>query len=171
MVAPRSPRDCEKITILTYTHPNLLFDFIGPCNLHYLLFSEIGALLCHHPHCFPSQSQTLFGMVAGRPPILSRSQVTLSARKYLPLCWREGWGVDVVVLSTFWNTYFSRLVKIIIRLLQLIFVFFLWSVFIYIYFLTSWIFIPLLVFSLLRYSLLVTALLCLVTPVPHVLGI
>ena len=31
-------------------------------------------------------------------------------------------------------------------------------------FLTSWIFIPLLVFSLLRYSLLVTALLCLVTP-------
>ena len=35
--------------------------------------------------------------------------------------------------------------------------------FIYLYFLTSWIFIPLLVFSLLRYSLLVTALLCLVT--------
>ena len=32
-------------------------------------------------------------------------------------------------------------------------------------FLTSWIFIPLLVFSLLRYSLLVTALLCLVAPI------
>ena len=32
------------------------------------------------------------------------------------------------------------------------------------YLLGSWIFIPLLVFSLLRYSLLVTALLCLVTP-------
>ena len=43
--------------------------FIGPCNLPYLLFSGIEALLCHHPHCFPSQSQTLFGMGAGRPPI------------------------------------------------------------------------------------------------------
>ena len=31
--------------------------FIGPYNLHYLLFSGIGALLCHHPYCFPSQSQ------------------------------------------------------------------------------------------------------------------
>ena len=43
--------------------------FIGPYNLHYLLFSGIGALLCHHPYCFPSQSQTLFGIVAGRPPL------------------------------------------------------------------------------------------------------
>ena len=41
--------------------------FIGPYNLHYLLFSVIGALLCHHPYCFPSQSQTLFGIGAGRP--------------------------------------------------------------------------------------------------------
>ena len=43
--------------------------FIGPNNLHYLLFSGIGALLCHHPYCFPSQSQTLFGLSAGRPPL------------------------------------------------------------------------------------------------------
>ena len=27
----------------------------------YCLFSGIGALLCHHPYCLPSQSQTLFG--------------------------------------------------------------------------------------------------------------
>ena len=26
--------------------------FIGPYNLHHLLFSGIGALLCHHPYCF-----------------------------------------------------------------------------------------------------------------------
>ena len=34
--------------------------FIGPYNLHYLLFSGIGASLRHHPYCFPSQSQILF---------------------------------------------------------------------------------------------------------------
>ena len=43
--------------------------FIGPYNLHYVSFSGIGALLCHHPYCFPSQSQTLFGIGAGRPPL------------------------------------------------------------------------------------------------------
>ena len=41
--------------------------FIGPYNLHYLLFSEIGALLCHHLYRFPSQSQALCGIGAGRP--------------------------------------------------------------------------------------------------------
>ena len=41
--------------------------FIGPYNLHYLLFSRIGASLCHHPYCYPSQSQTVFGIGAGRP--------------------------------------------------------------------------------------------------------
>ena len=29
------------------------------------MFSGIGALLCHHPYCFTSQSQTLFGIDAG----------------------------------------------------------------------------------------------------------
>ena len=42
---------------------------IGPYNLHYLLFSLIGALLCHHPYCLPSQSQSLFGIGAGQPEI------------------------------------------------------------------------------------------------------
>ena len=41
--------------------------FTCPYNLHYQLFSGIGALLCHHPYCFPSQSQTLFEIGAGRP--------------------------------------------------------------------------------------------------------
>ena len=41
--------------------------FIGPYNLHYLLLSGIGALLCHHPYCFPSQSQIWFGIDAGPP--------------------------------------------------------------------------------------------------------
>ena len=36
-------------------------------DLHYLLFSEKGALLCHHPYCFPSQSQTLFAIDATSP--------------------------------------------------------------------------------------------------------
>ena len=39
----------------------------GPYNLHYLLFSGIGALFCHHLYCFPSQSQTLFGIGVGGP--------------------------------------------------------------------------------------------------------
>ena len=42
--------------------------FIGLYNLDSLFFSGIGALLCHHPYCFPSQSQTLFGIGLGRPP-------------------------------------------------------------------------------------------------------
>ena len=46
---------------------------IGAYNLHYLLFSGMGALLCHHPYRFPSQSQTLFGIGAGRPPITQPS--------------------------------------------------------------------------------------------------
>ena len=41
--------------------------FTGPYNLHYQLFSGIGALLCHHPYCFPSQSQTFFEIGGGRP--------------------------------------------------------------------------------------------------------
>ena len=32
--------------------------FSGPYNLHYLFFSGMGALLCHHPNCFLSKSQT-----------------------------------------------------------------------------------------------------------------
>ena len=50
-----------------------LISGIGAYNLHYLLFSGMGALLCHHPYCFPSQLQTLFGTGAGRPPITQPS--------------------------------------------------------------------------------------------------
>ena len=38
----------------------------SPYNLHYVLFSGIGALLCHNPYCFPSQSLTLIWIGAGR---------------------------------------------------------------------------------------------------------
>ena len=64
IVAPRSPRGCEKIT-----HSNLLY---------------------------------------------SRGQVTFSARKYLrrlltlDFARGRGKGVDVVVLSTFWNAHIFR---------------------------------------------------------------
>ena len=34
---------------------------IGPYNLHWIVLG-IGALLCHHPYCLSSQSQTLFGI-------------------------------------------------------------------------------------------------------------
>ena len=33
----------------------------------FLFFSGIGELLRHHPYCFPSQSQTSFGISGGRP--------------------------------------------------------------------------------------------------------
>ena len=45
MVALRSPCGCEKITI--WPTPIQTSYFIGPCNLHYLLFSGMWALLCH----------------------------------------------------------------------------------------------------------------------------
>ena len=90
--------------------------------------------------------------------------MTFLARKYLRLCWREGWGLSrCFKLILEYYTYFSRMVKIIIRILQPFLCFSFISIYLFI-FLTSWIFILLLVFSLLRYSLLVTALLCLVTP-------
>ena len=44
MVAPQSPRGCEKIT--DWPTPIQTSYFIGPYNLHYLLFSGIGTLLC-----------------------------------------------------------------------------------------------------------------------------
>ena len=66
--------------------------FIGPCNLHYLLFSGIWALLCHHPHCFPSQSQTLFGMGAGRPPITAIARWLFRRENTLDFAGGRGWG-------------------------------------------------------------------------------
>ena len=91
--------------------------------------------------------------------------------KYLRLCWKDffWWGGG----GRGWRrcfkhflvcTYFSRLAEVIIRILQPLLCFFLSLGFNHFSFFTSWIFISLLVFSLFRYSLLVTALLCLVTP-------
>jgi len=40
--------------------------FIGPYNLHFLLFSGTGALL-FHPYCFQIRAQTLFGIGEGCP--------------------------------------------------------------------------------------------------------
>ena len=75
VVAPWSPRGCEKITIRPT--PIQTSYFLGSCNLHYLLFSGIGA-------------GDFFG---GKIPS------TLL---------EGGVGVDVVVLSTFWNTHIFR---------------------------------------------------------------
>ena len=75
-------------------------------------------------------------------------------------------GVNAVVFFNHFLvcTYFWRLAEVIIRILQPLLCFILSLGFNHFSFLTSSIFISLLVFSLLRYSLLVTALLCLVTP-------
>ena len=48
---------------------------MGPYNLHYVLFSGIGALLCHYSHCFLSESETLFGIGAG-PPLIGEGPLT-----------------------------------------------------------------------------------------------
>ena len=92
--------------------------FIGPCNLHYLLFSAIGALLCHHPHCFPSQSQTLFGMGAGRPPITAIARWRFRRENTFDFSGRSGGGWRRCFKHFLEYTYFSRLVKIIIMILQ-----------------------------------------------------
>ena len=94
--------------------------------------------------------------------INSRSLVTFSARKYLRLCWREGWGELTSLFKHLLEyTYFSRLVK---RSLLGYYNHFYVFLDLFIYFYSLKIFVPLLVFSLPRYLLLVTALLCLVTP-------
>ena len=60
---------CSSVSSWLWATPIQTSYLIGPYNLHYRLFSGIGTLLCHNPYCFPSQSQTLFGIGAGRPPI------------------------------------------------------------------------------------------------------
>ena len=152
MVALRSPCGCEKITI--WPTPIQTSYFIGPCNLHYLLFSGIWALLCHHPHCFPSQSQTLFEMGAGRPPITAIARWLFRRENTLDFAGGRG-GVWVRCFKHFLEfTYFSRLVKIIIMIYYNHFYVFSFIRIDWFIFLTSWIFILLLVFSLL--PLLVT---------------
>ena len=76
--------------------------------------------------------------------------MTFSARKYLRLCWREGWGDWHRCFKHFLEyTYFSRLVKsFIIRILQPFLCFVLFCFF---------------SLGFIRYSLLLTVLLCLLT--------
>ena len=69
----RSQKSAKQPVDLQASKP--LISAIGPYNLH-LLFSGMGALLCHHPYCFPSQSQTLFAKGAGRPPKLALYNTT-----------------------------------------------------------------------------------------------
>ena len=57
----------EPSVVIYWPAPIQTSYFIGSYNLHHLMFSGIGALLCRHPYCFPSQSQTLFGIGTGRP--------------------------------------------------------------------------------------------------------
>ena len=121
MVAPQSPRGCEKI--IDWLTPIQTSYFIGPYNLHYLLFSGIGALLCLMS---PSLlfSQPITNLVWNRcrsAPYDSRSQFTFSARKSVDFAGGiglGGGGVDVVVLSMFWNTHIFRDWYVIIRILQ-----------------------------------------------------
>ena len=60
---------CSSVSSWLWATPIQTSYFISLYNLHYLLFSGMGAMLCHNPYCFLSQSQTLFGTGAGRPPI------------------------------------------------------------------------------------------------------
>ena len=144
MVAPESPRGFEKSDWPT---PIQTSYFIGPYNMHCLLFSGIGALLCHHPYCFSSQSQILFGIGAGRLPI------TAVARwKYLRLCWREGlggWRRYYVVLSNFWNT---RIVRDYYQDITTLLKFFFFHKDLFIYFFNLLNLYPVTRCSLLRYS-------------------
>ena len=122
MVALRAPYGCEKITI--WPTPIQTSYFIGPCNLHYLLFSGIGALLCHHPHCFPSQSQTLFEMGACRPSITAIARWLFQCEDTFDLAGGRGEGLTSFFKHFLEYTYFLRLVKIIIRILQTFLCFF-----------------------------------------------
>ena len=162
MVAPWSPRGCEKIT--DWPTPIQTSYFIGPYNLHYLLFSGIAALLCHHPYCFCSQSQTLFGIGAGRPKITSVTRCLFRLENTFDFTGGRsgGGGGWCRCFKHFLEyTYFSRLVEVILRILQpLLCCFFHQDLFILFFNLLS--FYPITRF--LVTPLLVTALLCLVTP-------
>ena len=94
--SPSSMHGCSSVSSWLWENnrtPIQTSYFIGPCNLHYLLFSGIGALLCHHPHCFPSQSQTLFGMGAGRPPITAIARWLFRRENTLDFAGGRGGGL------------------------------------------------------------------------------
>ena len=91
--------------------------------------------------------------------------MTISGRKYLRLCWREGWGLDVVVLYPFWNTHiFLHWQRSLLGDYNHFYVFSFIRIFFFFFNLLD--FYP--VTRFLVTLLLVTSLLCLVTPVDHV---
>ena len=101
---------------LTHTHLNHLF--IGPYNLP-IVFRDRGIIMSPSLLFF----QLITNLVWDRCRSAqnnSRSQVTFSARKYLRLFWREGWGGDwcCCFKHNLEYNYFPRLVKVIIRILQ-----------------------------------------------------
>ena len=82
--------------------------FIGPCNMHYLLFSGIGALLGHHPlYCFPSQSQTLFGAGAGRPKIWANTASLVTVKSFYLVKESVFWGKSRIPGIPFQTLKFS----------------------------------------------------------------
>ena len=103
MVALRSPRGCEKKNPIDLHLPQTSY-FIGPYNLHYLLFSKIEALLCHHPYCFSSQSQIFFGIGAGEQP------GDFFGGKIPSTLLEEGAGglTSLFYKRTFWKTHIFR---------------------------------------------------------------
>ena len=99
--SPSSMHGCSSVSSWLWENnrtPIQTSYFIGPCNLHYLLFSGIGALLCHHPHCFPSQSQTLFGMGAGWLPITAIARWLFRHENTFDFAGGRGWGLMGVAL-------------------------------------------------------------------------
>ena len=121
MVASQSPCGCEKIT--NWPTPIQTSCFIGPYNLHYLLFSGIGTLLCHHPYYFCSQSsQTLFGIGAGQPKITAVARCLFRHENTFDFAGGKGvkleGGLSCCLEHFLEYTYFSRLVEVIFRMLQ-----------------------------------------------------
>ena len=74
-------------------HPSNALISLVP-DLHYLLFSEKGALLCHHPYCFPSQSQTLFAIDATSPVKVKsvKSRIPLTFPESSAVFWANPWS-------------------------------------------------------------------------------
>ena len=113
MVAPRSPCGCQKIT----DWPTPIF---GSYNLNYLLFSGIRVLLCHHPYCFSSQSQTLFVIGVGRPKVTAAARWLFRRENTFdfPGGRDGGRGWRRCFKHFFGTQIFSRLVKVFITILQ-----------------------------------------------------
>ena len=81
------------------------------------------------------------------------NQETSWAGKYPHLCWRVGWGIDVIIIVTHWNTYILRLKR---TLFVICYLFFIIPIVLFI------IFYPVTRYCVTRYCI---TLFCLVTPI------